>query len=44
MSFNVHPHYHLVVLDGVFSKADHSGIAFHEAYDLTPDRDEQCRH
>jgi copper homeostasis protein CutC len=26
------------VLDGVFSKADDSGIAFHEAYDLTPDR------
>ena len=37
-SLNVHPHYHLVVLDGVFSKADDSEIAFHEAYDLTPDR------
>ena len=37
-SLNVHPHYHLVVLDGVFSKADDREIAFHEAYDLTPDR------
>ena len=37
-SLNVHPHYHLVVLDGVFSKADDSEIAFHEAHDLTPDR------
>jgi len=37
-SLNVHPHYHLVVLDGVFSKADDSGIEFHEAYDLTTDR------
>jgi hypothetical protein len=26
------------VLDGVFSRADDSEIAFHEAYDLTPDR------
>jgi hypothetical protein len=30
-SLNVHPHYHLVVLDGVFSRADDSEIAFHEA-------------
>ena len=37
-SLNVHPHYHLVVLDGVFSKADDSEIAFHEAHGLTPDR------
>ena len=37
-SLNVHPHYHLVVLDGVFSKVDDREIAFHEAYDLTPDR------
>ena len=36
-SLNVHPHYHLVVLDGAFSKADDSDIEFHEAYDLTPD-------
>jgi hypothetical protein len=36
-SLNVHPHYHLVVLDGVFSKADDSEIGFHEAHDLTPD-------
>ena len=36
-SLNVHPHYHLVVLDGVFSKADDSEIEFHEAYDLAPD-------
>jgi hypothetical protein len=36
-SLNVHPHYHLVVLDGVFSK--HGGeIEFHEAYELTSDR------
>jgi hypothetical protein len=37
-SLNAHPHYHLVVLDGVFSKADDSEIAFHEAHGLTPDR------
>ena len=37
-SLNVHPHYHLVVLDGVFGKADDSEIEFHEAHDLTPDR------
>jgi hypothetical protein len=37
-SLNVHPHYHLVVLDGVFSKADDNEIEFHEAHDLTPDR------
>ncbi|HSH76186.1 MAG TPA: transposase, partial [Longimicrobiales bacterium] len=36
-SLNVHPHYHLVVLDGVFSKADDSEIEFHEAYELTAD-------
>ena len=32
----VHPHYHLVVLDGVFSKADDNEVEFHEAYDLAP--------
>ena len=37
-SLNVHPHYHLVVLDGVFSKVDNSEIAFPEGHDLTPDR------
>jgi hypothetical protein len=42
-SLNVHPHYHLVVLDGVFSKADNSEIAFHEGHDLTPDRIAQVR-
>jgi hypothetical protein len=36
-SLNVHPHSHVVVLDGVFSKAGHSEIEFHEAYDLTLD-------
>jgi hypothetical protein len=34
-SLNVHPHYHLVVLDGVFSKDDGDEIQFHEAYELT---------
>lgn len=34
-SLNVHPHYHLVVLDGVFSKAGDSEIEFHEASELT---------
>jgi hypothetical protein len=37
-SLNVHLHYHLVALDGVFSKADDIEIEFHEAHDLTPDR------
>ena len=36
-SLNVHPHYHLVVLDGVFGEAGGSEVSFHEASDLTPD-------
>ena len=34
-SLNVHPHYHLVVLDGLFSKDDGGKVEFHEAYELT---------
>ena len=37
-SLNVHPHYHLVVLDGVFGEAGDGEIEFHEAYNLAPDR------
>ena len=40
-SLNVHPHYHLVVLDGVFSRPPDRRIRrevrFHEASELTPD-------
>ena len=39
-SLNVHPRYHVVVLDGVFGEAG-SEIEFHEACDLTPDHIEQ---
>jgi hypothetical protein len=34
-SLNVHPHYHLVVLDGVFGKDGGGKVEFHEAYELT---------
>ena len=37
-SLHVHPHYHLVVLDGVFGKHGDGEIEFHEAYELTSDR------
>ncbi len=37
-SLHVHPHYHLVVLDGVFGKHGGGEIEFHEAYELTSDR------
>ncbi len=30
-SLNAHPHFHLVVLDGVFSRGDDGGALFHEA-------------
>ena len=36
-SLNVHPHYHLVVLDGVFGEAGDGEVSFHEACELTPD-------
>ena len=38
-SLNVHRHYHLVVLDGVFSQADDSEIEFHEAQGLLDELD-----
>jgi hypothetical protein len=34
-SLNVHPHYHLIVLDGVFGKPGGGEIEFHEAHELT---------
>jgi hypothetical protein len=37
-SLNVHPHYHLVVLDGVFGEDGGGKIEFHEAYELTTER------
>ena len=37
-SLNVHPHYHLVVLDGVFGEAGGGEVGFHEACDMTPDQ------
>jgi hypothetical protein len=40
-SLNVHPHYHLVVLDGVFSGAGHGEVSFHEASELTSDHTRQ---
>lgn len=36
-SLNAHFHYHLVVLDGVFTENEDGVVAFHEATDLTPD-------
>ena len=36
-SLNSHPHYHVVVLDGVFGEAGDGEIQFHEASKLTPD-------
>jgi hypothetical protein len=36
-SLNVHPHYHLVVLDGVFGEDGGGRIEFREAYELTTD-------
>ncbi|MDA0313345.1 MAG: hypothetical protein O2992_14695, partial [Gemmatimonadetes bacterium] len=33
---NTHFHYHLVVLDGVFSRADDGGVRFHASSQLTP--------
>jgi hypothetical protein len=35
-SLNAHFHYHVVVLDGVFSETDEGGVEFHEASKLEP--------
>ena len=35
-SLNAHFHYHLIVLDGVFSEAEDGDVRFHEASDLEP--------
>ena len=40
-SLNVHPHYHLVVLDGLSGEAGDGQVHFHEASELTP---EHIRH
>jgi hypothetical protein len=42
-SLNVHPHYHVVVLDGVFSVLGDSEIRFHEALQLSPERVERLQ-
>jgi hypothetical protein len=36
-SLNAHFHYHLVVLDGVFTESEDGVVGFHEATDLTPE-------
>jgi hypothetical protein len=36
-SLKVHPHYHLVLLDGVFGEDDDGEIELYDASDLTPD-------
>jgi len=43
-SLNAHFHFHLVVLDGVFSRAVDGAVCFHEAAHLTPERWHELQH
>lgn len=43
-SLNPHPHYHLVVLDGVFSGAPDGEVRFHEASELGADHVRALEH